>query len=70
MQLECRGIVIVNIRYVTRFFFYMPPVLTSVGRPTGWHEEDGNGGTVGGHITIQFLAADSLHIFTDHVYRQ
>ena len=70
MWLERCGVAIANIQYVIRFFFYAPLVLTSVRRPTRWHGEDGNGGTVGSHITVQFLAADGSHIFTDHIYRQ
>ena len=52
------------------FFFYMPLVLTSVRRPTRWHGEDSNGGTVSSHITIWFLATNSLYIFTNHIYHQ
>lgn len=52
MQLECHRVAIANIQYVTYFFSYMPLVLTSIRRPTGWHGEDSNGGTVCGHITI------------------
>ena len=39
-------------------------------RPTGWHGEGGNSGdNRTGHITVDFITANGVHVTTQHVYR-
>jgi hypothetical protein len=47
--------------------FNVPSVLTSTGRPIGWHGEGGKQKT-GGHITVDFLSGNGAHITTHHIY--